>query len=358
MKKLLLFLSVFLFQLTVNKEVNASEDTFVQVSVSPSPAFVNSQIKYTLKLYDRIGIISSHITPPSMPGVEFRQLGKERRYIENYQEQDYLVLEWQYAFFLPSAGTFSIIPPRLSGESNGKVISGEPEFYTKRGLINPTPFKNMTFEKSEQIYLKGQKLSVTVLPLPEKQNLFVADSMSLVESWTPSSGEVKNGETLTRTFTLNARGANPKSMPSLLPPAPEGIKSFAGKPVLHLNVKDKDTYVKILQSIVFVPDSDGAYTFPEFTFSWFNSREGREEEISFPPFKVNLYSAKESEDAILPAQQYEEERPFYADYGIYKWFSSLDKDSLQETVFLVIFVVLLLELLVVRIRKRLRNKRK
>ncbi len=354
MKKIIIFPILFLFIICLEKEVKASDDIFIKVFAEPSPAYIHSQVKYKLKLYDRIGIVNSQMLAPSASGIEFLPLGQEKRSVEKYQGQDYLVLEWDYAFFPPLAGEIEITAPVFSGKINGKIKSGEPEFYDKKGRLVSNPFKNMTFEETEQFRLEGEKLRLQVLPLPDKRDLFTANSLSLTENWVPADGKIKVGETLTRTFTLNAVGADPSLVPNLLPPSVAGINSFAGKPLKYINVKNKDITVNILLSIAFMHEKEGVYTLPEFTFFWFNNQKGMVERISFPAQIVTVSGS--APNTFFPAQEYEEKRPFYADYKLYKWFSALDMDSVKESVLLVVFLVLLFELILVRIRKRIRKK--
>lgn len=355
--RVVLFFFFLLFIISLNKEIKASDEVFMDVSVSPSIGYVNSPIRYKLKLYDRVGILSSHLSLPQSVGLDFIQLGKERRYVEEYKGDQYLVLEWEYVFFLPFAGDFLITGPSFSGEINSNILSGEPEFYTRKGEIKKNPFQNMKFGGSKKILIEGRKLLVRGISLPSKEDIFVAEGVSITERWDPALGEISKGKPLTREFRLKARGSNPEIFPNFSVLAPSGMKSFYGEPVKNIQVKDKDIYVNILQSIIFISDKDGEYTFPEYKFLWFNSRSGKVEEVIFPEFKVKVFGLSEEERVFFPAQRYEETRAFYEDYKLYKWYLSLDKESLKETLLLILFLGSFFELVFILFRKYLRKRK-
>ena len=312
--RVVLFFFFLLFIISLNKEIKASDEVFMDVSVSPSIGYVNSPIRYKLKLYDRVGILSSHLSLPQSVGLDFIQLGKERRYVEEYKGDQYLVLEWEYVFFLPFAGDFLITGPSFSGEINNNILSGEPEFYTRKGEIKKNPFQNMKFGGSKKILIEGRKLLVRGISLPSKEDIFVAEGVSITERWDPALGEISKGKPLTREFRLKARGSNPEIFPNFSVLAPSGMKSFYGEPV-------------------------------------------KVEEVIFPEFKVKVFGLSEEERVFFPAQRYEETRAFYEDYKLYKWYLSLDKESLKETFLLILFLGSFFELVFILFRKYLRKRK-
>ena len=91
---------------------DAPGDIFMEVEVSPSTAYVQSQVVYTLRLFRAVNTGRSSLTTPEVTGGEaiIVPLGEDREYRSDREAQDFVVLERRYAIFPQAAGELTIEP--------------------------------------------------------------------------------------------------------------------------------------------------------------------------------------------------------------------------------------------------------
>ena len=76
------------------------------------------------------------------------------------------------------------------------------------------------------------------------------------------------------------------------------------------------------------------------------------ETASIPMKHIEVKGVNDSSGGKLPAQEEEENRHFYEDMKIYKWFNLLDTEALLSSLAVILFLLLLY----VRIRKRIKGE--
>ena len=86
-------------------------DIFIEVEITPSTAYVQSQATYTLRLFRAVNTGRSSLTTPEVTGGEaiIVPLGEDREYRTVRDGQDFVVLERRHAIFPQTAGELSLI---------------------------------------------------------------------------------------------------------------------------------------------------------------------------------------------------------------------------------------------------------
>jgi hypothetical protein len=169
--------------------------------------------------------------------------------------------------------------------------------------------------KGIDVVRKTKPLNVIVDPLDEGYTLsdwLVANSFSVKESWNKKLNELKVGDVIERTITINATGTI-----AALIPSPDSLvinwgRQYYRTPVLNSEIKDGVIRAERIEKTSLLLEKPGEYTLPEQKYSWWNPRTKKNESrilkekkfiIEDNPDLVILRSIQDSLDAINSREQ-------------------------------------------------------
>jgi len=168
--------------------------------------------------------------------------------------------------------------------------------------------------KAVKVDVKMQPLSYIVKPVPKNftgDNWFVAKDVSIGERWNKSLRKLKVGDVITRTITLDAKGTLPQFIPELKADSLEWSGVYPQPATLTDTRDEYDANGQRVQSVTYLLEKEGNFTFPPSTIEWFNPVNGRVYKRSTPLVKIHvaanpnlgiLKTAKDSLKATLPVK--------------------------------------------------------
>ncbi|MCQ8115948.1 BatD family protein [Methylomonas rosea] len=280
-------------KLVVNENTAApqgNDDIFLEVAATPEQPYVQSQVLYTLKLFRKVQITQASLSEPEIKDALVEKLGEDSTYATQIKGVDYWVTERKYAIFPQQSGVFTIAPLILNAEymSNQR----QPRF---------NGFFNRPDTETRRVASKAITLNVQAVPASFKgPNWLSAESVTLSETWSDAGLQTKVGEPLTRTLTLNAKGATVGQLPELLDKtAIDGIKTYPDQPVLKEDKESDGLTALREEKIAFIPSKPGEYTLPALDIAWFNTKTQKMETAHLPSVKLKALAS--AENAQVPA---------------------------------------------------------
>jgi hypothetical protein len=172
-----------------------AEDAQIQTTLKPATAIVNQQVLLTIALLHRYPISSESFVLPELGGFSKRAIIENRRTIVNNVESGlpqtdapsgtgdkWFRTEWQTLIYPRQSGTLTIDPVEWSGT----LI---------RSNVERAQFQRAT-----------EPLQLTVTPVPADADgwWLPSRSVSLKETWSSPPTELRAGDELERTITVNA----------------------------------------------------------------------------------------------------------------------------------------------------------
>ncbi|MCK5925007.1 MAG: BatD family protein, partial [Methylococcales bacterium] len=198
------------------------------------------------------------------------KIGDDKHYRTERAGQSYAVTERSYAIFPQKSGTLIIPPLTLKAII---VADHSARFNRLFGA-----------QRTRQTEVKSKEVKLEVQAIPasfQGKQWLVANKMVLSEQWSGDTNNIKVGEPLTRTLTLEADGVMMGQLPTLQPAiANENLKTYPDKPSL----KEKRTEIGIIgvreEKIAFISSKNGNYSLPKISIDWFNLKTGKIETVT------------------------------------------------------------------------------
>ncbi len=260
----LLLLSLF------TQTVNAQQNVFARVSISPRRGMVQQPYKVTISVYtatwytkplqfENLQINNAFIIP-------FTRTLSSVTYMNN---KPYATLSFYYLIFPYKEGQLEI--PSL------KITATTPP---------------LNSSKAEPIVIHSKKQTINVEPLPKTQHdqtLMVAKNIRLQEKWNKKMDSIKVGDVLKRTITINAYG----TLPSFIPPLPNqdivNVSTYNSDPILTDKRNDKDVNGQRVESFSYLFEKEGSTEIPELSVSWVNPNNKQIFTRRLPAKKIMVY---------------------------------------------------------------------
>lgn len=194
---------------------NDSKYTMLMTEVSEKLPFINQQVVYTVKLYNRQQLFDAQYKAPEVENALLVPLGDGKSYQESYQGNLYNVEEISYAIFPQKIGKFVIKPPEFTAE----VIDG----------FNPT-----------RINISSKPVTLEVQELKNDTNIndwLAAENVKLSESYADTGTKTYMvGDTIIRHIKLEAVGMVAQLLPKLTFNSNEYYNVYASKPQIENNL--------------------------------------------------------------------------------------------------------------------------
>ncbi|MFG1478417.1 BatD family protein [Xanthobacter sp. V4C-4] len=273
------------------------EPLFVRVEAAATPAFVQSDVPVTIRIYDSIGMRSGSMEQPVADGATFTPDGGQRSYVKTIGRRRYRVIEQSYLMRPQRSGVITIPPitltaslPGFKGSSAGSDMSN----MLGRGMFGDLASRTET--------LRSRPVSVTVQPRPAGVSgwFLPARGVTLTQEWSAPPADAKVGDTLTRTLTLAARGAGPNQLPPLEAAPVEGLRQYAEDSRSDATLIDGEGGAALVKSFAVVPTRPGPVTLPAIEVPWWNLSTNRQEMAVLPAVTLNVRPGAETLAPAVP----------------------------------------------------------
>jgi len=260
-------------------EPGEPEPVFIEVALNPlqGPYYVHAQIGLTVRLFYQQSLTEAAISQPEPENASVRLLDEVPFQAER-GGQHYRVLERRYALFPERSGDM-VVPPL--------VLSGRLVQRNSDRLWQPTT-------RGRRITVQSEPIGVEVSPRP---STFTGDAWQPARSYRlgeqlSTSGEIKVGEPVTRTITIDAVGleenmiAEPEwgEVPNarIYPDQPQGISRDDGEWVLgHKEYR-----------YAVVPEQAGDLVLPEIKITWWDTKADQQRVSVLPARTVKVLASQ------------------------------------------------------------------
>ncbi len=264
-------------------------DEFLEVSVEPETAYVQSQLTYVLKLHHTGNLRSGSISPPSPANAQVQKLGEDVSYTTRRENRQYQVIEQRYAIFPEQSGTLAIPPITFQG------AVFDPK--QRRSRLS-SPFDNMFNDnRNKSLRLRSEPLSVEIQARPADfpgNDWLPASGVVLHEKWSENPVKFQVGEPVTRTLILQARGLLAEQLPDIEQSLPPSLKAYPDQAKLESGLEGKTLIGQRQQNIALIPTQAGSLTLPAVEIPWWDVQQQKTRYARLPERVVEVLPAAAS----------------------------------------------------------------
>ncbi len=264
-----------------NKTANTREDIFLEVEAAPLNPYLQSQVLYTLRLYRKVDIAQAQLTEPELADAVVAKLDDDRSYMTQVKGVGYSVTERKYVIFPQKSGSMTIKPLVLTAE----VVTNSRHSFN--GFFNSTQTKRVV----------SKEITLDVKPAPASftgSHWLSAEQLEVRQEWSGDFEQMKVGEPLTRTLTIQAKGTTVSSLPELSAKTDDNLKAYPDQPVLKEQKTGNSIIALREEKIALIPSKAGSYTLPAIEIPWFNTQTNKMEMATIPETTITVLAGAET----------------------------------------------------------------
>jgi hypothetical protein len=254
----------------------APQDIFLITDLSDQKPYVNQQVIYTVKLYNNHHLLDPQYSPPHVDNALFIPLGNPRRYEDSSKGAVYQIQELQYAIFPQKSGELNIVPPSLDAFLYG--------------------------ESPQKISLKAKSSTLKVQPIPPQftgKDWLPAKQVNLTETYDNSGIDLKQGDTITRSISMEVQGSPAQLLPLLKFNSTKDFNVYPEKPTENNRLAQTDILGKTIVKVTYLFNKSGKITIPKLELPWFNISTGKEEIASLPELSITVLPSAAPEQSSI-----------------------------------------------------------
>jgi len=260
-------------------------DIYVTTELDVNEAYLQQQIRYTVKLFLGKDLQRGSLANPSLANADIRQIGKDKEYNDIVDGRRYRIIERTFAIIPQQSGTFTIEGPLFEGE----VVDNSRQSF---GFFN----------RSTPVNRVGPSQKITVLPIPANypDHWLPSDFVQVNEEWQGDTSQYHAGEPITRTITLTSIGVVEEQLPAIDSQYPSWVKTYPDQPETFTVERDNSLVAQRKESIAIIPGEAGTLVIPEVRIPWFNVLTKKTEYTVLPEKVLQILPANIQASAPLP----------------------------------------------------------
>jgi len=253
------------------------EELFLDVKATPNDAYVQSQVLYTVRLYQRVRIGQATLTEPAVENAIVEKLGEDKQFNTQINGVNYSVFERMYAIFPQQSGVLTIPPMELTAQ----VLSDSPR--SRFGSVF-----NQQSSQAKRIRSEGVDVNVRAIPASfTAEHWLAAENIHLQQTWSNDDLKVTVGEPLTRTLTVLAEGVSSSQLPDLVTEQSSGsLKMYPDQPMLRDQKKADGVVALREQKVAIIPSKAGQFEIPAIRIPWLNTQTHQMETAILPAVTI------------------------------------------------------------------------
>ncbi|MEE9327605.1 MAG: BatD family protein [Cocleimonas sp.] len=280
---------------------------FIQTSVgiTDGETYVQQQIPYTVKLFYDSSMQSGEFLLPEIEDVNMRQLETNRRYQVVRAGKKFTVIEKHFVISPEKSGKLQLPgitvkgrialsggdSPKLRNRYDGTDMLNK--FFNDFGRGNPFDrlFNRRSIGPSRPFSISSETINVNVLPVPKEftgKAWLPAENLIIHDSWKLNPPELKVGEPVMRTLTLQVKGLSSSQIPQLEIPKPIGIKVYPEQAETDTPNDGKTIYGIQRVDISYIPNKQGKVTIPEISVDWWDVKAKKQKTFTLPEWGLNV----------------------------------------------------------------------
>ncbi|QDP71654.1 protein BatD [Legionella israelensis] len=254
------------------------KDVLLTTEISSESPYVNQQVIYTVKLYTSRRLLDAEYQGPQIEDALLIPLGNAKRYQTMENNRVYAVEEQRYAIF-----------PQKSGHIN---------------IASPV-FKALVYDVVPQrVNVRDKNIQLSVKPIPDNYKgkyWLPAEKIHLSEHYDKHARSFIQGDTLTRTITIEGAGIPAQLMPKLNIEENGQFNIYPEKPEENNIVRQQQLVGTTTTKITYLFSKAAKITIPELRLKWFNTITGKEATAHLPSRTIEVTPAAVSSQTPPPA---------------------------------------------------------
>jgi hypothetical protein len=256
----------------------SQRELFADVSSFKQTTYVGVPVVVSLKIYIAVSVANLSLEQFDIPNAKIQQQGKSIQYQDTQGNTNYQVVEQKYLVTPTAAGEITIPALKIRGVRAGQDQRGGGFF----AMMDQQPF----VISSKPLTLKVKSTPAGVNPM----TWLPANSLNVSESWSQNSRQVKVGEAITRTITINTDGVMASSLPELEFSKPQGVNAYPDKAnssdvIVGGKLRAQKTF-----KIAYVPIQTGKIEFPATKIEWWDLKSDSMQHALIPATSFEVIS--------------------------------------------------------------------
>src|SRR5690348_593684 len=263
------------------------DPAFLEASVDSPAPYVGQQDVYTLKLFYTGSLTGGQLEDPQADGAQVIHLNGDTRYQTTRNGQAYQVVERHYALVPERSGRIVVRGPTFMG----RMLSGGGN----------DPFDSF-FDDGKPVQARADDIALDVRAAPAGAGTpwLPAQSVTVKLSGLPNDGQVKLGEPLSLTLSVDALGAPADRLPEPQLPPLDGARVYPGQTQNATRDDGHWLHGTRTRSFAIVPNRAGQLTIPAITLNWWNVALDHAEQARVPAHTLSVIGATGG-NAAMPA---------------------------------------------------------
>jgi len=295
----------------------AGDDIFVELEVGDgsSELMVQQQVPVRVRLFSALPLLRGDLESPRVEGALVTRLGEDREYSTRRNGREYQVIERSYSLSPEHSGELHIPPVRFEGSardtksrargSRGSLFD-DPFFdhFFRNSPLSQDPFGAFDRGKPVSAHSRGIDLHVKARPGGyEGSHWLPAQALQIEDSWTDGVPELRVGEPVKRTLTLQAKGLSGSQIPQIQIPSIPGLRVYPDKPESETRSDGDTLYGISRQGITLIPTKPGELVSPEIRVTWWDTNAKHERVTTLPSRTLKVTGAGITADWTEPKEQ-------------------------------------------------------
>lgn len=257
-------------------QADASRDSFIELTADKAEVYVQEQLILTVQLFFRGNLIRGELSDPEHPNAIIETLEKQKESSRLRDGVRYRVVERRYAVFPQKSGTLNL--PAIRFEGQARDADGSLKF----------------LRDSAQLF----EVQVNDVPAAFSGSTWLpATSLTLAEAGMPPTLNLKTGDNLTRTLSLQAIGLPSEALPPLPDAVPDGLRSYPENPQRDTNVGPDGITSTLTQTRALVPVEAGSLTLPAIRIPWWDTVSNSEKVAIIPAQTLNITGVRSDKNS-------------------------------------------------------------
>lgn len=285
-----------------NGSASAGDDVFVELELGGNSAalMVQQQVPLTVRLFTAVPLLNGKLEDPRAEGALVTKLGEDRRFDTRRNGRQYQVIERRYSLAPERSGELRISPVRFQGSlrtEKGRLggfrssLFDDPLFdrFFQHGPLSGDPFSML--ERGQPVSARSGGITLDVKARPDGyagQDWLPAQELQILDSWAESPPQLRVGEPVTRTLTLQAKGLSGPQIPEIEIPAMPDLRVYPEQSSSESRSDGETVYGISRQGVTLIPTRAGDLAIPEIRVAWWDTVGQRERIATVPGWTLKV----------------------------------------------------------------------
>ena len=281
---------------------SAGTDIMVELEIDAESGelLVQQQVPLTVRLLTSVPLVQGNLEDPRVEGALITKLGEDREYSTSRDGRDYRVVERHYTLSPEKSGELRFPPLVFEGTvrsdkgrrgGGGGALFNDPFFdrFFQDGPVSRDPFG--MFDRGKPVSARSRAVTLDVKARPGDyagDHWLPAQALEIVDSWTQNPPELRVGEPVTRTLTIQAKGLSGPQIPEIEIPGGPGLRVYPEKTESETRSDGETVYGVSRQGVTSIPSQAGELVIPEIRVTWWDTVTQEERVTRVPGWTIKV----------------------------------------------------------------------